>query len=1770
MKILLCIVVLLSVLRLNSQENPPKDAPPVLSNFRIENTRASRVYFDSSKELEGSSKNGFIISGKTISKVSVNSGQTSGHYFTVSRDFTFWNNHTIRYEGGSDIVDGQGNTLNNFTLQYIVNNIDEPEATKNIYYVSVNGNDNSKGTSESTAWRSISKAASSAKSGSTVWIKAGDYGNEKVVVEHSGKVNKPIKFIGYKNSPGDNPSLKRKIDLNFLATEMPLLIGVGSGNGMQATSKDYIIVKNIQVENYNKNIVFNNLSYVYFDNVYVKDADIGMQITHSPSVGVRIKNSYVADIKSMGIWMYGSYHLIENTWSVSSRNVHMDYHIAFNAESGINGYNIIRNSYIHSYYDDSHGDHAISIKGEKNRLSEYTLIENCTIENSGQGIELRHENSKRNVIRGCRGSRTAAKKNAVRNDASLVTFRDGCTDNIVENCFMENMSSGIYFNDNAAEEGSQAGGHNNKVINSIFKNNDSDIAIGNGVGGTALEPTNNEFINCTFYGSTKLISNGKVSFGKSNEIINCIISETSSYDTSPTFSYSNFHNGFSTPSGTANISKDPKFENASNGNFKLKKDSPLIDAGKYLPNVNQDFNGDYRAQGKSHDIGAFEYNDDSAITIRANAGEDQTICLGERITLTATGGSTYEWSTGETTASIEVSPTSSETFKVRAINGSITDEDEVIITVNSVTADAGEDVTIDEGESTTLTASGGETYLWSTGETTESITVSPDKTEIYEVTATKDGCEDTDSVEVVVDIPLPSVIANAGEDQTICLGESITLTATGGVTYEWSTGETTARIEVSPTSTEIFKVRAIDGSIIDEDEVIITVNSIVADAGEDVTIDEGESITLTASGGETYLWSTGETTASIEVSPNATEAYQVTVTENGCEDTDSVEVKVEAITATVIANAGEDQTICLGESITLTASGGSAYEWSTGETTASIEVSPTSTETFKVRAIVGSITDEDEVIITVNSVTADAGEDVTIDKGERITLTASGGDTYLWSTGATTESITVSTNATETYQVTVTENGCEDVDSVEVVVDTPIPTVIANAGEDQMICLGERITLTATGGSTYEWSTGETTSSIEVSPTSTETFKVRAIVGSIIHEDEVIITVNSVTADAGEDVAIDKGERITLTASGGEAYLWNTGETTESITVSPNKTEIYEVTATNNGCEDTDDLTVTVNPTTGSVTANAGADVSICSGESTTLTASGGSGYVWSTGATTSSIQVSPTSTQIYTVTAKDGSGNTDTDDVIITVNDVIANAGSDKTTTEGDSVTLNASGGDSYVWSTGATSSSITVSPAATRIYVVTVTKNGCDDTDSVEVVVEPPSPTVIANAGEDQTICLGERVILTASGGVTYEWSNGETTASIQVSPTSTETFTVKAIDGSVTDEDQVQVNVTSITVDAGKNQKINEGESIMITAKGGETYLWSTGETTESITVSPNKTEIYEVTATKNGCEDTDSVIVSVNTITSTITADAGEDVTIYNGETVVLTASEGTTYEWSTGETMRSITVSPNSTQTYWVEITDEISSDIDEVVVTVIDVIADAGKDVEIYEGDNTTLTANGGDSYLWSTGETTKNIIVSPEKTQIYSVKVYKNEIEDADSVQVTVNPKVNPPEAFAGNDVTICIGESVTLSASGGKNFIWNTNELNKNINVSPIKTTTYTVKVSRDGFTDTDTIVVTVDNCSNKFDDSGLTNNVTVYPNPSTGVLNINLKYIQEDFNIILINLNGIVVYSDKMSSKSGTTNKQIDLSNIVKGYYFVRLFNNNEILIKKILLI
>src|SRR5690606_4119891 len=350
--------------------------------------------------------------------------------------------------------------------------------------------------------------------------------------------------------------------------------------------------------------------------------------------------------------------------------------------------------------------------------------------------------------------------------------------------------------------------------------------------------------------------------------------------------------------------------------------------------------------------------------------------------------------------------------------------------------------------------------------------------------------------------------------------------------------------------------------------------------------------------------------------------------------------------------------------------------------------------------------------------------------------TASSGVSYLWSTGETTPTITVSPTVTTTYEVTViTADGCEDTDTVTVTLN-PSPTI--DAGEDVTICMGDSTTLTAIGSGAgainYLWDTGETTPNITVSPLVTTTYEVLVTeVNGCENIDTVTVTVSSVDIDITEDLTICYGENTTLTASGGVDYVWNTGAVTSSITVSPLVTTTYEVLVTDvNGCENTAEVTVTVNPLP---LADAGENVTICMGESATLTASGGIQYLWNANqaassipvspnfSTTSVITVSPLVTTTYEVLVTDLNGCENTAEVTVTVNPLpIADAGEDVVICYGESTTLTASGGVDYVWSTGATTSEITVSPLVTTTYeVLVIDANGCENTAEVTVTVNP-----------------------------------------------------------------------------------------------------------------------------------------------------------------------------------------------------------------------------------------------------------------------------------------------------------------------------------------------------------------------------------------------------------------------------------------------------------------
>ena len=336
-----------------------------------------------------------------------------------------------------------------------------------------------------------------------------------------------------------------------------------------------------------------------------------------------------------------------------------------------------------------------------------------------------------------------------------------------------------------------------------------------------------------------------------------------------------------------------------------------------------------------------------------------------------------------------------------------------------------------------------------------------------------------------------------------------------------------------------------------------------------------------------------------------------------------------------------------------------------------------------------------------------------------------------------------------------------------------------------------------------------------------------------------------------------QGSSVTLNASGGNYYSWSTGATISSIVVTPSSTTAYSAEDTTSACGGISTITITVGPPP---TATISSNTTICQGETTTISASGGVNYSWNTGATTASITAAPTATVTYSVIVSMGTC-TATASTLVTVTPSLPPSISGNTILcAGDIATLTASGGNNYSWNTGATTVAVTVAPAVTTTYTVTSSNsNGCSASAAITVTVSPPP---VANA-TSATICSGQTATLTASGGNNYSWSSGSTTSSISLTLTSSSTYSVIVSIGSCTDTASASVSVTPApTATAFSSLSITQGQSTTLGASGGGNYLWSNGDTSANITVSPAVTTVYCVTVTNaSGCTDSSCVIVTV---------------------------------------------------------------------------------------------------------------------------------------------------------------------------------------------------------------------------------------------------------------------------------------------------------------------
>lgn len=300
-------------------------------------------------------------------------------------------------------------------------------------------------------------------------------------------------------------------------------------------------------------------------------------------------------------------------------------------------------------------------------------------------------------------------------------------------------------------------------------------------------------------------------------------------------------------------------------------------------------------------------------------------------------------------------------------------------------------------------------------------------------------------------------------------------------------------------------------------------------------------------------------------------------------------------------------------------------------------------------------------------------------------------------------------------------------------------------------------------------------------------------------------------------------------------------------------------------CLATDSVTVHVY----TVPADAGEDTSVCTGTPATLFASGGVSYYWNTGHYGNVVSITPLTDTIYYVTVTDTQGCKGEDSVRVTLLPLpTANAGEDQVICRGDTAFLIAGGGQIYLWSNGVNTASNPVNPIYSAIYHVTATdQNQCSNKDSVLVYINHGPP---ADAGSDTSVCLGDSIRLMAGGGISYQWSGGETSAVIIVKPLTNSYFSVEVTDtAGCIGIDTVFVAVYALPVVSALAQEpvICVGSTTKLSVSGALNFSWFpydilSDSVGSQVQASPLETTSFTIFGQdERGCSDSTLLILEV---------------------------------------------------------------------------------------------------------------------------------------------------------------------------------------------------------------------------------------------------------------------------------------------------------------------
>ena len=822
------------------------------------------------------------------------------------------------------------------------------------------------------------------------------------------------------------------------------------------------------------------------------------------------------------------------------------------------------------------------------------------------------------------------------------------------------------------------------------------------------------------------------------------------------------------------------------------------------------------------------------------------------------------------------------------------------------------------GSTISLGATGGGAYSWSGPNSfisTNQNPAIPGATTAmggnYSVTVTLNGCTAIATTSVIVN---PNPVTTASNTGPYCPGATINLSSTGGGTYSWigpnsftSTNQNPTINSTTSSNGGIYSVTVtLNGCTTTATTNVIINPSLVPQISSNSPVCEGSTLNLSSSNGALWSWSGPNGFSSNVQNPSinaitlaGSGTYSATVTDAlGCSGTGTISVVVNPLPIPSVTNTGP---YCPGDNIFLTATGGGTYSWSGPNSFTSVSSNPGITNaTISMGGVYG-------VTVTANNCTATATTTVTVNSlpvvvannsgpycpGATISLSSSGGTSYSW-TGpntftSTNQNPTVSSaglNTIGVYTVVATANNCTASATTTVTLNA-IPIITATS---DTICVGFSANISASGATSYTWSSGVTTtnpngSTATASPTTTTTYTVTGTdANGCTSTGTSVVTVNtSILVDAGLADTVCVGNSFTLNATGpaGTTFIWTDGTSNflgTSQTFTATSTQTYTVNGVDPlGCTGSDVVVITVPPI---FTLNAGGFATTCNGVcdgQVVVLATPSSGtfsnytYQWSNGSQQPSVNnLCPGN---FTVTVANSAGCTVTATATVTQPTAVTAVSSGNTAASCNgscdgSVTITAAGGAgnySFTWTPSGSGSNPTNLCAGN--YTCTVSDaNNC--TAQTTVVISQPAP-ITASITPVATICIGQTANLNSTpsggnGGYVFSWSGGTSPnnlAGVSASPTVTTTYTVSITDllgcPSATAIVNVPVN-PPLSINASNNVVLCGGQTANMSAlaNGGDgnySYSWATGTTPntgQNVAASPTVTTIYTVTV-NDGC-------------------------------------------------------------------------------------------------------------------------------------------------------------------------------------------------------------------------------------------------------------------------------------------------------------------------------